>query len=547
MTTRAERSPLRHLPSEVFTRDGIPVDMTTDPWRTKSNRDAREDVTFPIGLLHNPIDFRYPYSKRGRPHRKSILGLSVVHLLTVYLCHYLQDHAPQSGADMICCFNSFERYLFENERWGRGRGFRFDVSDITAELIAAFGRYLSWNKPGSLRYLSHIRGFFRWGVRLRIAGFSLETVRRLERMKFPGGIEKNRIARSRDRKQGALLWEEQQQIFIALGQGKGNPRDRAIVYCFAETGLRPDVMGRLRLSNLLKTPREGWWELRVPRGKPRQPTSKRESHYIPEALGLLLCALAAEADGHDADPFLFHWLSSTQTTKGLRVAVARWARDVGLLAASTSGKKREPLNLTPYRFRRTRATNRADEGGSLDDVADELDHTSKSAAFAYIESSSSIVEVLEATLDRHPAWTSILNTFVGKFDEREDKSLPQVFGGVPTFARYAHFGRRIATIGRCASGSACNLYPPLSCYTCEHFRPTSRVEAHELQFEQLKAEADATVGRASDRMVAVLLPQMAAILVVIARLRSRRGLKPYKGQPSAAISGIASLKTRPSV
>jgi integrase len=450
------------------------------------------------------------------------------------VCNRLSTHSPQSANAVRHAFASFEQYLHSHKRWRNKHKRNFSISEVLEpSIVSGYVSYRSGTANGS-----HIREFYKWGFAAGFTGFDEKTLRRLKALKFPGRDPLDRSFEWQSTR-GALKWEEAQQIRLALERGAGSDRDRAIVQLFYETMIRPSQAEQLRKSHLRPTPNAERWRLAAPKGKPGQATIQSDDKFITTGLAELLIRLSENGPGKD--PFLFHWLAdgpkARDVTDGLRAAVKQWGKDANILRAD--GKKKPSLlPLTPYRFRRHGSTEMANYGATEEEIALRLGHGTPHTARRYVQQSSHIVEVLRATLDRHPLWCRILNLFNGSLLSSEDSSrLPAILGTVPHFTPNWNAPAEVMPIGRCANEEKCERFPPLTCYTCAHFRASTDERAHKLLLEQLANEVDRLIGFESDRMAMAMLPYMAAIVSVLARIREEIGLMPAP-QKSIASSTI---------
>ena len=77
----------------------------------------------------------------------------------------------------------------------------------------------------------------------------------------------------------------------------------------------------------------------------------------------------------------------------------------------------------------------------------------------------------------------------------------------------------------------------ISGYTCPYFVASTDERAHKSVLEQLGNEVDRLIGLESDRMATAMLPYMAAIVSVIAKIREELGLvpEPHKSIASSLI------------
>jgi integrase len=482
-----------------------------------------------------PSNLDYPPSRiQARPRRPSLFDALALRLIQLFVCFRLSTHSPQTANAVRHAFASFEKYLYSHKRW-RNKGKRsYSIVDVyEPSVVSGYVSYAVGTVNGS-----HLREFYKWGLNAGYKGFDEKTLRRLRALKFVGRDSSDRSFEWH-RTRGALQWEEAQQIRLAIERGAGADRDRAVVQLFYETMIRPEQAEQLRRSHLHSTPNTDRWRLAAPKGKPRHATSENDDKFISSSLAELL--LRVSENGPGKDPFLFYWLTDgaavRDVTAGLRDAVKQWGKDANIVRAE--GKKSSSLlPLTPYRFRRHGPTEMANDGASEDEIALRLGHSTTHTARRYVQESSHVVEVLRATLDRHPLWCRILNLFAGSLlsDDR-DSRLPVILGTVPHFTPIWKSPTDVKVVGRCANPKKCILYPPLSCYTCPYFRASTDERAHKMLLDQMGNEVDRLIGLESDRMATAMLPYMAAIVSAIAKIREEIGLVP-EAQKSAASAAI---------
>jgi len=268
--------------------------------------------------------------------------------------------------------------------------------------------------------------------------------------------------------------------------------------------------------------------------KQRRATLATKEYLITEQLALLLTSHSTAAEGDD--PFLLNWLGEARIDGDFHLAFQRWAEDLNLTTTRIVPGRKERLPLSAYRFRRTIATMLADNGASPEEIAEFLDDASIAMALVYTSTSSNIVDVLRDTLDKHPSWFRLIDAFLGRIATRDDAALPHIIGGAPQLMHYARYARRIGVIGQCALQGLCELMPPLSCYSCVHFRARGRSECHELQLQQLIDDVDSKIGIESDRVVGAIRNDVCAVLAVIARLRETEGQASHVSDRRSSIS-----------
>lgn len=518
---------LPRVPRRFETLFGDEVLTRHQSWRIRKNQDGRGYVVFRIDRLSNPIDQSKPAQKnRARAVRRSAFSARLQHAIVLFLVEYLAVTQPLScgSSGLLGAFTNFERYLFQFHKWGRGAR-RFDIVDLTAEIFESYRRHTRDVTPSNGRYGSFLTNFYQWGVSSGFLGFSQAVLRSMR--SAPWSIsQKGNVSRSRNPIKDALVWEEHKQLCDAVSLGLGDPRDRAVVAFIHETGIRPEALVRIRAATLAATAHPERWKVDVPRvknqGRRREPL---KTYFISRELGELLESL------HRSEPeptaFLFNWLTDAGPTGQLRRSFLRFSEESNLRTARIIDSHGEPsrLRLTPIRLRRRLATDMAERGADMATIAEALDDRSLAMAAVYAATTSTIVDILADTLDRHPAWFTIVNLFKGITSAVPSKAHPAILGGLSHLAGFdkAH---DIGPIGWCALEGACELLPPLSCYSCPHMIATTNEKVHERQLEQLKAEAAECVGLESDVVVSALFGDMAAILVLIARLRVETGRMP---------------------
>lgn len=509
------------LPKSVVDYCGHEVDLTATTWVTFRNIDKRGIVQINVDLLYRPRDFSKMGSDQRLMRRRSAIDEALTHAMCMFIVERLKTHAPLSADKVLHGFVNFEKYLNESYRWGVHTRLPLTTSTLTYEVVDSYNRWIADNNPFHVKYISFLRSFYSFGLRHSLPGFVRSEGKKIKNIRAKEPL-RGHIARFRDPQKGALIWEEEQQVIGALAKDKGEAHDRALVRLFHEIGIRLEAAIRIRRKYLKPTPDPDSYFLYVPRVKQRRATLELKEYIISAELASLLLSLLPEDS--DDDTFLLHWLGERGFSAAVSRAMTRWVKEAGLKTRRLNGGRITPLPLVPYRFRRTIATQMAEDGATPEEIAEFLDDKSTAMAAVYVANSSNIVEVLSQTLDRHPAWFRLIGLFQGRLEVVDDQKLPEILGGVPYLAEYEMFAKRIDSIGRCAKRSACQLWPPLSCYSCEFFRPTRDKRPHEIQLDQIKREIDSKLGRESDRLVGIFRSTMAAILSVVAIIRESQGI-----------------------
>lgn len=527
------------LPVAITSRDGFRVDLTAGMWRVPANREKTEDVTLPVFRLDRPAkrgsEMRDNDRDGSNPDRgrSSMLSAELAYAMRLYLAFRLTRYAPRSVRSHLSAFLHFERYLFDEFRFRR-KGRPLGPEDITVELVETYRGWCETHLATKGSYPYAVAQLYQWSRRRGYPGFSRRVDQRLRGIRFEGSL-RGHIARIQCPRRGAFEFEERVQIDEAIRAGAGRDSDRAVVFLFQQLGIRTEAAVLLRRRHLEAPthPGEHWW-LHVPKAKQRggvrsEVTTRRR---ISARLGEALQALPVlEGD----DPPLLPLTRKNKRTQ-IRYCIRRWVNDADLITDRLTVEKggwRSPqkpgkhpdkarLPVFPYRFRRTIAMMLANQGADAATIAAALDDKTLGMASVYAQSSSTMVDVLARTLDRHPEWVRVIKLFRGEIADDDDTGLFAILGGIPQFARYDQFAD-IGVIGFCANGEPCTLFPPLSCYRCPFFRAVPRDVPHRRQLAQIQVEIEDGVGKESDRMVSILERDAAAIVDLVALISQRKG------------------------
>lgn len=528
-------SSLPPLPEHVVDRNGRRINLTGPMWRTDTGTDR---VIYPVFRLNRPAE----RGEEGREHRAhkaigergrgSMLADPLAHAMKLYLSYRLTKFAPRTVRADLSGFLHFERYCFDELRFHRG-GKPIQPHDLSPSLLDVYRSRCeeTLNTKGHYPYM--VAQFYGWCRRRGYPGFSRKVDMRLKAIRFEGSL-KGHIARMQCPRRGALEFEERMQIEEAIQAGVGDPIARAVVFLLQQLGIRPQAAVLLRRRHLEapQHPGEAWW-LHVPRVKQRRAvgTEILWKRRISSRLGHTLRDLPVQPGD---DPPLLP-LQNDNKKQQLRTLLRQWANDADLitdrLAPGEGGwrSRRNPgrldnarLPLTPYRFRRTIALMLANQGADAGTIAAALDDKTLGMASVYAQSSSTMVDLLERTLDRHPEWIRVVRLFRGEVAVEGDEKGWAILGGIPQLADYSEYAD-IGVIGFCGNREKCTLYPPLSCYRCPFFRAVPQDKPHRRQLAQLKAEIRAGQGSESDRMVSIFERDAAAVVDLVARISERRG------------------------
>jgi hypothetical protein len=438
-------SDLPPLPVSVLSFDGQLIDTTLEIWRFRSSLDGGKTIA-----LH-----------WARQDELNILSPRARHLLKLYFA----DRIARKKARTI--ENDFRMFLRLQE-WLHARiQPSAEWASLTEGLVRAFLQHGVERTADKGNDFSRLRTFYRWGVARQHVDFDpafLEILRSITAI----GNAKGHNVRFRDVIRGPFSPDELLLIGRAVRENLGTSEDRAIVMLHLELGHNPNASARLRNSDLIRyeTTSGAVWQLDVPRVKKR--ISRRETRRRPisNALGSLLKSLA---EG-DPDGPLLHWLPTSSPEAAINVAMRRFAQAADLISPRTQLRMR----MNARRFRFSIATHMAEEGASLFQIAEVLDHTDTQNVRVYIETASSIADPVALATD--DALAPLVRRFQGRVID-SDEHLPAAGHSnqrIP--AAVPHLGiphLDVGGIGLCGrdadTDGLCQLLPPLSCYLCPSF------------------------------------------------------------------------------
>jgi hypothetical protein len=317
-------------------------------------------------------------------------------------------------------------------------------------------------------------------VQRKLPGFSegaLASIKELRLRNAPRG----ELVKARDPVQGAFSMTEQRVLRERLDDPDwGTPEERALVMLCWLLGPRPIQIGELRWKHLARyaTPMAVSYVLSVPRAKKRTPDATTVARSLggePD-LGPLLESLHAPDSNPDA-PLVPTVARYKDAPQGVAMLLDRWAVAGGAERPLRTARLRDaaggaaPMPLSPYRFRRTMATNMARQRASPDHIMKMLDDDDERMALVYVENIEELVNVLGETLDTGE-YFEIVGGWYGETELAEHGHLPEVRGRtLPILGQDDADTSDLGGIGRCGAGALCDLEWPLNCYPCPKFKP----------------------------------------------------------------------------
>jgi len=392
------------LPTKVRLSNGQEYSVAGDLWLLPESPNHEATVRFNWVIL------------KGIVVKDSLIPVMcprAVSLVKLYLLERMstiqRPLIPLTGQYTLAAMQHFARWLAAHPEWlpvGRG----FEWSDLTEDLFDAWltGEYQTSRKGN---FAGIVRRFYRWGAdpESGYPDFSAALTSVLLSLRIDSHTLGERVKR-RDRRSGPLSREELELIFEACITGAGTIPDRAMVWTFQETAIRPKQMYLLtnRDVELLKVeaekdgladaPSKITYQLKIPKIKQRGDTAKY--HYLPlsEGCAQLLLKLRKPDSGPD-DP-LFWWLP-----KRFRIYIRRqlkqFSKDAGLRSPhlNIGDPESEFLHMTPRRFRYGLATDRIKRGESPENVAEMLGHKDTSCVAVYADTSPGMADDFQRATD----------------------------------------------------------------------------------------------------------------------------------------------------
>lgn len=152
---------------------------------------------------------------------------------------------------------------------------------------------------------------------------------------------------------------------------------------------------------------------------------------------------------------------------------------IGDVVEEITGSRSTATNL-----RHSAAQRMADDGASVEEVAEFLGHSQLDTCLVYFEASPAQAELVNKAMAMSPIYSKIAEVAVtGTIDKTSLLALPddQQVGGMP-------HGIPISGIGACRLGqSLCAKNPVLSCYGCRTFIPVSDPDIHRHALAELRS------------------------------------------------------------
>lgn len=403
---------------------------------------------------------------------------------------YIADRIAVASVDNVV--NTFET-LCHVQRSTHFQDFCAEGGVLGLRLIAdmrGFDRFPPWR-------LHYVRAWYRWCAKRDMDHFSSTVLEEMEEFTF-GDNPKGVAVATRDPEQGAFDRLEVIALIAklnAIGSEVLTLFERALVWLFLALGSNPLAFALLRQGDLLwiadrENGNSGQHLLRVPRIKKCLALVREAFHSknLNRVIGDLVRSLIEEnettrdVEGWPAGcafplfarqtpnmnlldgpmhEFAMH-LTPAELTRMLKQAVDK----LDVISHRTGQK----IHVNARRFRRTFATRAVEEHISPVELAIALDHKGLGTVQVYFETTSTIVERIDAAIAIKLG--PIADAFMGRIvpDEAAAENGHDPSKRIPWFARAASGKQKGGNLGTCGSGT-CNLLAPVSCYTCRKFQP----------------------------------------------------------------------------
>lgn len=517
-----------NTPEEFVALGNVRV-RTSDPvWVLKRYHNAPSHISVRVSRIQHPYVDAGDVSRLGLglideiPCRESTLSAELRHLILAFLVHEAMRHTGKHVATVSMSLAWFEAWIYGQKLKNPGETAVEDLPDLIAG-FAAHSRRL--RRPACWG----IRSFYKWARLRRVPGFDRPTWLRVRGERF-FRRRAGRIAKLADPRRGALSIPEQRMLRQALlnPTPRTDERDLAVAWLHHDIGFRSNAAAKLKRDCVHRSVLGDQCFVDAPRSKRREPTHATSRHEISPELGDLLERIAASHESEWLLPWLRDLKPYQKVSDLVGEAMDRFVRSNSLTTIRVPPRKTrwgvrpDWLRLRPYRLRYTLATNLHLQGASPEQIAAMLGDDTVEMALIYSNLSSSMVDVLEKTLDEHPLWRrTILREFQGKIAHRGELFPNPIFAGAPNLPGFATLRRQELEIGGCRNSDPCVKHPPVTCYRCAFFKASRDPQPHMAQYKQILDDVRAGIGRRSDRMAAVALPDLLAIRDLIDRLEVR--------------------------
>lgn len=493
-------SDLPPLPNFAMTKDGVQYRPLESDWYLQS--------------INGKYTFKFS--------RLKLLSARIVHCLRLLIIWHLEKNSFSHAKNIFYAFEVFYRIQISSQEK--------TFSVISLGQIMSYRVTLDYDtewKMGMLRILFTDMAELGYGI------CDADTLRFLRTAEFAGNPKGN-DARTRNPQTGAFdeveLQAMQAAVNTAFAAGKISLYDFALTWLFLSYGSRPISFAALKECDLIVSVGQDGshtYALRVPRAKQHGGSIRGEFkvRYCSKQVGELLEVVIEnnrkmrDARGQQQDIDWPMFMAAVNSgIPGLEYHVS--SSSISANAASIF-KGILPFKTNAKRFRITLPTRAADEGASIYDVAEILDHSDTQNVAVYFEAGPAQAE----RLDRHMAMelAPIAQAFAGTLIDSEREGLG------PRGRKSLIFDRSLKDnitepLGDCGQMSFCGLTVPYSCYTCIHFQPFID-GPHEEFMDSLLSDRDRMIDADySPKIIDIKKRTILAAAMVVKLCREARGL-----------------------
>lgn len=400
---------LTELPAFITLEDGKQYDIAGDVWRFPAGGGIVSPVKIDWTLLANIVVVGTS---------KPVMSARALALVMLYVSERLDvgrdSIKPASAKDYQRAMLAFARHLAAHPTWiPAGRS--FDWEDMSADMFDAW-LTLEYREKRKGDFARLVRRFYLWGADpdRGFPDFSPDLASALSTIHIKGHAE-GELVESQDPKLGPFTREDMEMLRDACETGAGNDQDRAIVWTFLETAMRPRQLFKLTNQDLEVVegasgeneadgaPTEVSYRLRVLKIKQRRKVIKY--HYLPLSNGCGKLLDELRKAGSSPETPLLWWITSGYLDS-ISARLKAFAEDADLRSTclpiehpEEGGPTHERLHLAPRRFRYAVATDRIAYGDTPEDVADMLGHKGTKRVDVYVETSPRIADYFQQATD----------------------------------------------------------------------------------------------------------------------------------------------------
>lgn len=425
---------LPDLPTFITLEDGELYDVSGKVWVFPTGGGISSPVKIDWTLLANIV-----VADTSTP----VMSARALALVMLYISERLNvgrdSIKPASAKDYQRAMLAFARHLAAHPTW-MPIGRSFDWSDLSTDVFDAW-LTLEYRKKRKGDFARLVRRFYSWGADpdRGLPDFSAGLESALSTIHIKGHAE-GELVESQDPKLGPFTREELEMIYDACVTGAGNDHDRAIVWMFLETAMRPMQLYKLTNQDLEViegvsgendadgAPTEVSYRLRVFKIKQRRKVIKY--HYLPLSKGCGNLLDELRRPGSSADDPLLWWIADVNLNS-IRRRLRAFAEDADLRSPrlpiehpEDGGPTHERLHLAPRRFRYAVATDRITYGDAPEHVADMLGHKDTTYVDVYVETSPRIADYFQRATDY--AIRPLVELMEGRAAPSENKFLADI-------------------------------------------------------------------------------------------------------------------------